>query len=227
MPRTVQATIVLIVTLNVVVILTILNLWQTHNAEKNVIELGQRVDTLNRTTAQIMSRLEQGVAVSGGGQAGQQAAGPGRYEASLNDPDNILNRPTDQLIYPGATPGGTLRRAMGSDPKGFNWLTENSVDVSEIQTYMHNYLARQDFEKPDNFVPELAHKITVNDDYTEYTIHLREGVYWQTPPVDLHDERFEWLRKPQELIADDVAFFFEMAMNPQVEAGYIKSYVED
>jgi peptide/nickel transport system substrate-binding protein len=227
MPRTVQATIALIVTLNVVVILTILNLWQTHNAEKNVIELGQRVDQLNRTTAQIMSRLEQGVAVAGGGGQGQQRGGADRYAAALNDPANILKAPTDQLIYPGATPGGTLRRAMGSDPKGFNWLVENSVDVAEIQTYMHNSFARQDFDQPDNFVPELAYKITVNDDYTQYTIHLREGVYWQVPPVNFANPRYEWLREPRELTAEDAVFYFEMALNPQVEAGYIKSYVED
>lgn len=227
MPRTVQATIALIVTLNIVVLLTILNLWQTHNAEKNVIELSQRVEQLNRTSAQIMSRLERGVAVSGGGQAGQERSGADKYEAALNDPANILTRTTDQLITPGATRGGTLRRAMGSDPKGFNWLTENSVDVAEIQTYMHGSFARQDFNKPDNYVPDLAYKITVNDDYTEYVVHLREGIYWQVPPVDFSQERFEWLRTPQELTAEDAVFFFEMAMNPLVEAGYIKSYVED
>lgn len=228
MPRTFQATIALIVTLNVLAILIIFNVWQTNSAEKNVQELRGRVDQIQLTNSQILSRLEQGVAVSG--QAGGSAGGSGDadvYAAALNDPDNLLVAATDQLIAPNAKQGGTLRRIMGSDPKGFNWVTENSVDVSELQSYVHSSFARSDFNNPDAMVPDLAYKITANEDFTEYTIYLRKGVYWHVPNVDFSKGHFEWLRQPRELKAEDGVFFFELMKNPQVEAGAIKSYYDD
>lgn len=230
MPRTFQATIALIVTLNVLAILIIFNVWQTNSAEKNVQDLRGRVDQIQLTNSQILSRLEQGVAVSGqaGGAGGSGSTGStDAYAAALNDPDNLLVAATDQLIAPNAKQGGTLRRIMGSDPKGFNWVTENSVDVSELQSYVHNSFARQDFNNPDAMVPELAYKITANKDFTEYTIYLRKGIYWHVPNVDFSKGHFEWLRQPRELKAEDGAFFFELMKNPQVEAGAIKSYYDD
>lgn len=230
MPRTFQATIALIVTLNVLAILIIFNVWQTNSAEKNVQDLRGRVDQIQLTNSQILSRLEQGVAVSGqaGGAGGSSSTGStDAYAAALNDPDNLLVAATDQLIAPNAKQGGTLRRIMGSDPKGFNWVTENSVDVSELQSYVHNSFARQDFNNPDAMVPELAYKITANKDFTEYTIYLRKGIYWHVPNVDFSKGHFEWLRQPRELKAEDGAFFFELMKNPQVEAGAIKSYYDD
>ena len=124
MPRTFQATIALIVTLNVLVILTVINLWQTNTAEKNVIDLRQKVDALNQTTTKIERQLERGVAVAGGSSAsGASHAGGDRYAAALNEPDNILAKATDQLIAPDAVPGGTLRRIIGDDPKGISGRT--------------------------------------------------------------------------------------------------------
>ena len=123
--------------------------------------------------------------------------------------------------------GGTFRGYLGSDLKGFNWITENSVDVRNIQHIVHNGIARQDFNNPDNWVPELAYKITVNNDYTEYTIHLRDDVYWHTPNVDFSNPQNEWLKEPRKMTAHDAAFYFELIKNPQVEAGALKAYYDD
>ncbi|MBA2663942.1 MAG: hypothetical protein H0U74_16760 [Bradymonadaceae bacterium] len=228
MPRTFQATIALIVTLNVLAVLTIINVWQTNSAEKNVIALRARVDQVQQSNSQILAQLASGVAVNV--QAGGQGAGAGSgdaYAAALNEPGNLLVAATDQLIFPDAKQGGTLRRIMGSDPKGFNWVTESSVDVSELQGYVHNTFARADFNNPDAYVPELAYKITANEDYTEYVIHLRKGIYWHVPNVDFSKGHFDWLREPRELKAEDAVFFFELMKNSQVEAGSIKSYYDD
>jgi ABC-type transport system substrate-binding protein len=225
MPRTFKATIALIVTLVVLALLTIFNVVQTNSAEGDIVHLRQQLDAMAETNAEILRKLEQGVAISG--QRGGTSQAEGEYAAALDDPDNILNAPTKPLVPAEAKPGGTLRRYLSSTPKGFNWLTENGADVREIQTYAHNTFSSRDLDNPDKFVPELAYKIEVNDDFTEYTIHLREGVYWHVPNVDFSKEQYDWLKKPRELTAEDAAFYFEMVKNPQVQAGSIKSYYQD
>jgi ABC-type transport system substrate-binding protein len=225
MPRTFKATIALITTLIVLTILTFINVWQTNSMESTIIELRQKVQALSDSNADIRRKLDKGVAVSGQGSAANQASG--KYADALNDPDNLLHAPTEPFIPQNAEEGGTLRRRLSATPKGFNWLTENGADVSEIQRYVHNQFARRDAENPDKFTPELAYKVEVSDDYKEYTIHLREGVMWHVPQnIDLSNPQYEWLKEPRELTAEDAVFYFEMVTNPQVEAGSIKNYYE-
>ena len=230
MPRTFKATVALIVTLAVIGLLTIINVWQTNNAEDQLIALKQEIQKLTQAQRDIEGQLKRGVprAVDGqGASVAQGGADP--YADSLNDPNNILVATTDAIAAPAnATSGGTLRQGIGSDPKGFNWLIESSVDVSNIQALVHNTFARRDFENPDNFVPELAHKVEVNDDFTEYTIHLRKGVMWHVPAhPEISSDKMEWLREPRELTASDAAFAFELIKDSQVEAGSLRNYFED
>ncbi|QDG54444.1 hypothetical protein FIV42_27975 [Persicimonas caeni] len=225
MPRTFKATIALIVTLVVLALLTIFNVVQTNSAEEDIVKLSQKLDAMSETNSKILKQLERGVTVSG--QASGAGQANGKYAAALNDPDNILEAPTKPLVPADAKSGGTLRRYMSSTPKGFNWLTENGADVQEIATYAHNTFVSRDKENPDKFVPELAYKIEVNDDFTEYTLHFRDDVYWHVPNVDFSQEKYAWLKEPRKFTAEDAAFYFEMIKNPQVQAGAIKSYFQD
>src|SRR5690554_5796108 len=150
MPRTFKATLVLIGVLIAVALLAVISIAQSYQANKKIIEVNRTLSDLNRSTERILSQLESGVAVAGG--ARNAGASNDRYAAAINDPKNLLSPATDQLIAPNAVQGGTLKRLISSDPKGFNWLTENSVDVSEIQSYVHSGFTRQDFNNPDNFV---------------------------------------------------------------------------
>jgi ABC-type transport system substrate-binding protein len=168
-----------------------------------------------------------GRAASASRQADSSERVTDKCASQLRDPDNILEPPSEPRIPANAQQGGRLRRSSGSTPKGFNWVTENGADVSELQTYAHNVFATRDHADPDKWVPELACKVEVNDDFTEYTIHLRDDVYWQRPNVDLSDDTFEWLRQRRELTAEDAAFYFELIKNPQVRAGAIKSYYDE
>ena len=237
MPRTFQATIALIVTLAAIGLLTIVNVWQTDQTEEKLILLTQEVEKLNASQRDIQSQLKRGIAVSGhvnaGGQnpaAGSNLAGQwvDPYATELGKGGNILKAPKDNLIADDPVEGGTLREAISSDPKGFNWLTESSVDVANLQAIVHSQFARRDFEDPDSYVPELAYKIEVTPDYKEYTFHLRKGVYWQVPAhPELSSEKMAWLREPRELTAEDAKFTFDMIKNSQVEAGSLRNYFED
>lgn len=229
MPRTFKATLFLIGTLVVLSLLTILNLVQTNSAERAALELSKKVESLNASNEQILQKLNSGVALAGG--TGSSSAGgsadSGKYADALNDPDNILEAAQDLKVPADAKFGGTLRNYLGDTPKGYNWLTENSVDVSNLQSLIHSTFARRDFTNPDRWVPDLAYKVTVSDDFLEYTIHLREGVYWHVPNVDFSNPKFAWLKEQRELTAEDAVFYFEMVKNPQVEAGALKNYYED
>lgn len=231
MPRTFKATVILITALLCLFCAVLFLVFQSNATERTVLKLEQQVDALVASNEQILQQLKSGVAVSGAVPASNGgAATPGgdKYAASLSDPDNLLVAATDLKIPAEAQMGGTYRAYLGSDLKGFNWITENSVDVANLQSMVHNGIARRDFNDPDKWVPELAHKITVNDDYTEYTIHLRDDVYWQTPKgVDFNDPNKAWLKEPRKLTAADCVFYFELIQNPQVEAGALKSYYED
>lgn len=147
-----------------------------------------------------------------------------KYREALADPENLLSAPTQPLHHDDAVFGGTLRRGVLNVPQNLNWWTETSEDVRDFRRYVHNTLARQDPENPDLYLPELAYKITVSNDYTEYIVSLREGVYWQTPDVDFDDPQNEWLREPREVTADDMAFYFELARRPDARGVYLSYF---
>ncbi len=227
MPRTFKATIALIIVLSVLTIVTLINIIQTNRSQSTIVKLEQQVDALVSSNEEIRQKLKSGVAVAGGGGTAASAAGSDKYASALDDPNNILVAATDLKVPPDAKMEGTYRGLLSSDMKGFNWLTENSVDVANLQAMVHNTFARRDFNNPDNWVPELAYKIEVSDDSTEYIIHLRDDVYWQTPNVDFSNPDNAWLREPRKLTAEDAVFLFELIKNPQVEAGAIKAYYDD
>ena len=143
-------------------------------------------------------------------------------ERAPEEPDNLLRAPTDLTLPADATPGGTLRRALPSRVKGFNWLTETSQEVAHLRAHVHDTLARRDFDDPNRWVSQLAHKVTANEDHTEFTIHLRSDVSWQQPQVDLSKPEFAWLREPRKLKPEDIAFYFELIQHPHVESGPLR-----
>ena len=220
MPRTFKATIALICCLALLCGLTLINVVQTNRTEDVVLQMQERLSSLEKAQ-QNAPRIAHAPRTNSPSTAVDECA------AMLNDPGNLLQAPTKPSRDPNAKDGGTVRLNLSSQPKGFNWFTENSGDVQKIQAQVHDNLVERDRHNPERLLPELACKITANADFTEYVIHLKKGVFWQVPAVDFSDPKFSWLKQPREFTAEDVAYYFELVKDPQVEAGALKSYYAD
>ena len=95
-----------------------------------------------------------------------------------------------------ATPGGTLRFALGASPSG--------VDPQQVGSNVSIYIARQladslTDQDPETgeIVPWLAQSWEVSDDLTHFTFHLRDDVTFSDgTPADRDDGQGE-LRRPR------------------------------
>ncbi len=175
-----------------------------------------------------------------GGRAGSRPKspwgpqGPTRDEADrLWEPDaNGIVRPViDDYTageYNPALNGGTLMAMLGTDPKGFNPLTENSDDVSYLQSYCWPSLCGRLRLRPEIWVYDLAESCEISDDFKVYTFRVRKGVKWQKPIANYADQKYAWLRDAdREVTARDFQFFFEMMMNQQVQCTHARNYYQD
>lgn len=117
---------------------------------------------------------------------------------------------------------------QGVDPKGMNFVIENSAPLNEdIQYYVNLYLARRDPSDISKWYGDLAHRVEITDDFKEYTIYLKKGVKWHRPAVDLLNPRYKWLDKDRFVTAEDVLFTLELILNPQVQAAHSRNYYQD
>lgn len=189
--------------LGLLLALAVLNTVQLHNLEKKVAELGRSGPAAPVSTAPVVPST--------------CTADP-EEEAALADPANLLH----PRRLPAATPstvarGDTLRRMLGNDPPGLNYLaSHNAADVSEIYRYVTDRLAERDFDDPGRWNTSLAVSVTTPDEGLTYLVKLRKGVKWQKPAVDLRDPRYAWLNVDHEVTADDFRFSFDVLLNPQV-----------
>ena len=108
--------------------------------------------------------------------------------------------------------GGTLTGAMHTAPAGqFNPIFYEESYEANILSFTHNALFAQNNEL--EFEPSLAKDWELNDDQTELTVYLEEGVKW-------HDG--------EELTAEDVVFTFQSIADPDyVAAGGVRTYYVD
>ncbi|MGD6804524.1 peptide-binding protein [Rossellomorea aquimaris] len=111
-----------------------------------------------------------------------------------------------------AKTGGTLTGAMDTAPTGlFNPIFYTEAYESNILSLTHEGLLSQNTEL--EFIPNLATEWEPNDDNTEYTFKLKDGVKW-------HDG--------EDFTADDVVFTYKTLSSPgYIEAGGVRTnYVE-
>jgi peptide/nickel transport system substrate-binding protein len=207
-------------------LLTLLNVWQTNSAERDLKEMLQRMDTLEKT-------LENGNFASEAGPSGPSGgiwgiAEPDYVTTALSDPNNQFSRDNTNWLPANAEQGGTLNLKFSSDPKGFNWLTENGADVSEIQSYVNIAVGSYHLKDVTKYRPELAYHWTISDDKRTHTIKLRKDFYWHKPNVNWAGGKFEWLKGSHQVTARDLEFMVEMMMNDQVAgAAPLRSYFDE
>lgn len=101
-----------------------------------------------------------------------------------------------------------LHVAIGKNPSTLDTMKDTSY-IPRVITYGNIFEALVSLTEDYSWKPELAESVDINDDYTEYTYHLRKGVKFHNG---------------EEMQADDVA----ASMNRWVECyGNAKSMVGD
>ncbi|WP_418909817.1 peptide-binding protein [Bacillus pinisoli] len=130
------------------------------------------------------------------------SGGNGETTSEEKDPKDDDQTPTEEVS------GGTIIGAMDTAPTGvFNPIFYTEAYEANILSFTHEALVTQDNEL--NFVPNLASKWEFNDDQTEATFTLEQGVKW-------HDG--------EEFTADDVVFTYKTMASPgYVEAGGVRT----
>lgn len=210
----------------VVLLLLVINTFQLHNLEAQVADLRASGVPAGGGSTATAPRAPSAAAVP---TSGVCYASP-EDEAALKDPENLLSPFTYPDGWPGTVArGGTLRRLVGSDPPGMNYIaSNNAADLSELYRYMTGAVAYQSPHDPDQWYPDLATKVTRSADGLVYDVHLRKGVYWHPPAVDLTDPRHAWMKGRHEVTADDFKFTLELIQNPQVtgRAASYRTYFE-
>ena len=197
---------------------------QFNQFEGRIERLTDAVSGLGKEVARLRNKIEAGPPASSRPREEEKKT---REAASVSEPGNFLTPDPFVLVPPEADRNGEITYNLVSPPKGFNVLTENSADVSEIYEYVTDSLARRHWENPDRWAPALAERIEISDDYKVYTIRLRPGVKWHRPAVDWSDPKCEWLKGDHFVTAEDVKFAFDLIMNPQVEAASLRNYYQD
>ncbi|MHC4941025.1 MAG: ABC transporter substrate-binding protein [Planctomycetota bacterium] len=149
---------------------------------------------------------------------------PGRYKNFLTlDPD----RPQ---VYEGkADETATFNLTWGSEPRGFNFVTENYATLSDsCQLYIMDAVAGRHWKKPSSFnqSPGLAWRVEVNEDFTEYTIFFRRDAKWHMPPgIDL--DAYPHLKGDKPVTAKDLHFTLSVIKDPQSDAPVQRAYYDE
>lgn len=147
---------------------------------------------------------------------------PGRYKDFLGtDPDDPEYPPQaakwDQ---------GEIGRWFGSEPKGFNFIIENSADITNyIEQYVADSPASRQWKNPSLWKPAVCWRVEVSPDYREYTLFLRDDVLWHEPAVDL--SKYPHLQGRHPVTANDVKFTLDIIRNPQTDCAALRGYYTD
>ncbi len=223
-----------ILLLMVITFLMMMILWQNHNIELRLNRLFNAQENFSDTSERLISEVERLADVVNKGGLVVQGNRVEVTEPVRNwihpEIDNFLKKPTAMKTSPFANHTGHLRQWYGNvGPKGLNPVTESSAPLSDqLNWYVRETLGlRHGYSDPEIWGPMLAERMEITDDYREYTIYLRKGVYWHKPAVDWSDSGIQWLKGEHEFTARDVIFTLDIIMNPQVEAAHQRNYFKD
>ena len=130
----------------------------------------------------------------------------------------------DDLRDPAAEEGGSLVTRVMNLPGNLNYITNNDATVSTLWGYMVDSLADRNNNDLTRYEPLIAESWEVSEDGLEYTIHLRDNVFWH-PYVDPVTKKEVPARK---VTSRDFLFYWNSIQNRKVaKAEALRTYYED
>ena len=128
-----------------------------------------------------------------------------------------------EFFDPSAQTGGRMIQATIADTANMNYLINTEATAGEFWNLCNSSLAGINFEKPDEYEPQMAESWSISDDHKVYRIKLRKGIYWHdfTDPVTGKEHR------NVEVTAEDFKFFVDVVKNPEVNCGPMRVYYQD
>lgn len=144
-----------------------------------------------------------------------------------DEPNFIINDRPLYRVFPDANYQTIAIPRSETQERGFNKLIENSAYVSEYSSYVGCFPAWRDWDEPQKWLGELAERVELTNDGKDFTMYLKRGVKWHRPLVDLDDPQYSWLGGDHCVTAHDIKFTVDTILNPQVEAGFGRSYYQD
>lgn len=65
-----------------------------------------------------------------------------------------------------------------ADTPNMNYLINTEATAWKFWDLCNSSLAGINFEKPDEYEPQMAESWSISDDHKVYRIKLRKGIYW-------------------------------------------------
>ena len=240
--------------LGLLTVLLVVRIWQSDSEEQRLLDLrgvieeqdGKLTEVSDGVTSvadevkDLKREFEKGLvfAKDAGGPAPKGGANPegGRDLRTLPywpSEDNILVDIASEPKPPANAPrGGIIKYYLANNPKSLNLHTTSEAELQEkLGAPVLEKLGTQSRRNPDDYIPGFCNRVTVNDDYTEFTCYVRKGMFWHRPFLTPSEKRgrLKWLAKlpPQEATADDVKFTFDLVQDPLSQCGNVASYLKD
>lgn len=227
---------------------------QKTQLEQKIVSLEDGVGTLTRKVEDMSRKIEAGAGSTpspgtgpatgpgaGGSRTPPASAIPDRAKLDADlDPSRPLGTPgryrdflsddPDPEIPPEAAAAGKTEGELswyfGSEPKGFNFVTENDGNTGNlIEEYVADGPARRHWANPSKYKPSLCWRVEVSPDFKEYTLFFRKDALWHPPVTDLR--KHPHLDGKHAVTAKDYKFTVDIILNPQTDCAPTRGYYSD
>ncbi len=147
--------------------------------------------------------------------------------------DNVLiDTANEPAPAEDAPRGGNLNYYIGSNLSSLNQHTLNEAQLADnIAAFVYQKLAIRSRVNPDDYIGEMANRVTISEDKTVFTIYLQKGLLWHPAALSPRERTGprKWLADlgTPEVTAHDVKFTFDVIRNPLSEASNEASYLTD
>lgn len=185
--------------------------WSTLVVEENLIEIKQKLETIEAKTQPIYKSENK-----------PQILAERKIVSDLPNlltPDPYFKNTLPSELPEPFLPTGIRHAAVLGKPDNLNPFT-NWYQVALWYSLCVPSLSKNHFGFYETFAPDLAERMEVKNDPPEYWVYLRDNVYWQ--PMEkawFSGELAPQFFKKVKVTAHDFKFFFDALMNPYNSEG--------